>query len=140
MAYYLYLQIPGLAGGATVLPFQNCQTPAGFTWNRMAFFGGWNTMLFGPGGASATSYGTAVSPSGKVTVDKAKNQITFTFGGDSLGAPATLSGTKVYITTWDYDGLESSNRKLTPEGGDYIYGGPSGGPLVMDDTAVILVP
>lgn len=139
VAYYVYIQTPG-ASGASVMPFQNGPTPAGFSWNRMAFFGGWNTMLFAPDGASLKSYGAAVSPSGKVAVDKAKNQITFTFGGDSLGAPASLSGTKVYVTTWDYDGLESSNRKLTPEGGDYIYTGPADGPLVMDDTPVILVP
>lgn len=139
VAYYVYLQVPGQAG-AQVLPYQNGSTPEGLAWTRMAFFGGWNTMLFGPDGASPKNYGTAVSPSGKVSVDKSKNQITFTFGGDSLGAPSTLSGTKVYVTTWDYDGLESSNRKLTPDGGDYIYGGPSDGPLVMDDTAVILVP
>jgi glycosidase len=139
VAYYVYLQTPG-ATGATVLPLQNGQAPAGLSWNRMAFFGGWNTMLFGPDGASLKSYGSAISPSGKISVDKTNNQITFTFGGDSLGAPATLSGTKVYVTTWDYDGLESSNRKLTPEGGDYIFTGPADGPLVMDDTPVIVVP
>jgi glycosidase len=140
VAFYVYLQVPGVAGGATVLPMQNGNAPAGLAWNRMAFFGGWNAMLFGPDGATLKSYGNAVSPAGKVAVDKAKNQIILTFGGDSLGAPATLSGTKVYVTTWDYDGLESSNRKLTAEGADYIYGGPADGPLVMDDTPVLVVP
>lgn len=139
VAFYLYIQTPGQTG-ATVMPFQNGSTPEGLSWNRMAFFGGWNTMLFSPEGAGPKSYGAAVSPSGKVAVDRAKNQITFTFGGDSLGAPATLSGAKVYVTTWDYDGLESSNRKLTLDGGDYIYGGASNGPLVMDDTKVIVIP
>jgi len=139
VAYYIYVQVPGQPG-ATVLPFQNGSTPAGFSWTRMAFFGGWNTMLFGAEGAGLKSYGSAVSPAGKVVVDKAKNQLIFTFGGDSLGAPATLSGTKVYITTWDYDGLESANRKLTVDGGDYIYGGAADGPLVMDDTAVMILP
>ena len=140
VAYYVYLQVPGVPGGATILPMQNGNAPVGLEWNRMAFFGGWNAMLFGPDGASAQGYGTAVSPAGKVSVDRAKNQIVFTFGGDSLGSPATLSGTKVYITTWDYDGLESSNRKMTPEGADYVYAGPLGGPLVMDDTPVLVVP
>jgi glycosidase len=140
VAYYVYLQVPGVAGGASILPMQNGKAPAGLEWNRMAFFGGWNAMLFGPDGATLKSYGAAVSPAGKVSVDKAKNQIVFTFGGDSLGSPSTLSGTKAYVTTWDYDGLESSNRKLTPDGADYVYGGPSDGPLVMDDTPVLVVP
>lgn len=141
VAYYIYLALPGAAGGATMLPFQDSAAPAGFAWQRMAFFGGWNSMLFNDAGATAKSYGQALSPSGQIQVLKDKNQLVFTFAGTSLGAPASLSGTKVYVTTWDYDGLESANRKLTMDGGDYIYGNAQpGSPLVMDDTPVLVVP
>jgi glycosidase len=141
VAFYLYIRLPGASGGATVLPNQDAATPAGFAWQRLAFFGGWNAMLFNDTGAGPKSYGMAVAPAGQIQVDKAKNQIVFTFTGPALGSPASLKGTAVYLTTWDYDGLESANRKLTVDGGDYIYGnGQPGQPLVMDDTPVLLVP
>jgi glycosidase len=140
VAFYLYLQVPGLAGAGTVLPFQNASAPAGFTWNRMAFFEGWNSRLFGPEGAAPRAYGTPVAPAGQVSVDKAARKISFTFGAASLGFPSSLSGTKVYLTTWDYTGLENRNRPLAPEGGDYTYQGPTDGPLIMDDTPVLTLP
>jgi len=77
VAFYLYLQVPGQAS-ATVLPFQNGQTPAGFSWSRMAFFEGWTSRLFRAEGAAPRSYGAPASPAGTVKADKAKQQITFT--------------------------------------------------------------
>lgn len=139
VAFYLYLQVPGQAS-ATVLPFQNGQTPAGFSWSRMAFFEGWTSRLFRAEGAAPRSYGAPASPAGTVKADKAKQQITFTFSGASLGFPASLSGIKAYLTTWDYTGLESRNRPLAPDGGDYTYTGPAEGPLIMDDTPVLTLP
>lgn len=140
VAFFLYLHVPGLTGTATVLPFQNATAPSGLAWNRLAFFEGWNSRLYDPVGASATAYGTPVAPAGQVSVDKAARKIVFTFSPASMGFPTSLSGTKVYLTTWDYNGLEGRNRPLSPEGGDYVYAGPAGGPLIMDDTPVLTVP
>ena len=138
--FYLYFHVPGLATTSDLLPTQNGHTPAGFFWNRKMFFGGWDNAAYSADGATLAANGPAVSPAGKIVVDKAKNQIVYTLSSVVLGAPKTLSGLKIYVSTWDYDGLESANRHLTPEGGEYLYTGPSDGALVMDDTAIITVP
>ncbi len=138
--FYLYFHVPGLATTSDLLPTQNGHTPAGFFWNRKVFFGGWDNAAYSADGATLAANGPAVSPAGKIVVDKAKNQIVYTLSSVVLGAPKTLSGLKIYVSTWDYDGLESANRHLTPEGGEYLYTGPSDGALVMDDTAIITVP
>ncbi|MEI8095983.1 MAG: alpha-amylase family glycosyl hydrolase [Spirochaetales bacterium] len=138
--FYLYLNVPGVTPTSDLLPTQNGKTPSGFVWNRKAFFGGWDNALFSANSASMAANGAGASPAGNITLDRAKNQVLYTMSGVGLGGPKTLSGLQLYLTTWDYDGLESANRKMTPEGGDYIYIGPTGGPLVMDDTAVITLP
>jgi hypothetical protein len=138
--FYVYFNVPGVSPTSDLLPTQNGRAPAGFTWNRKVFFGGWDNATFSADGATLANNGPAVSPAGKITLDKAKNQIIYTLSGVTLGAPKTLSGIQLYVTTWDYDGLESANRKLNPDGGDYIFSGPSDGALVMDDTAIITVP
>jgi hypothetical protein len=138
--FYLYVKVPGVTPTSDLLSTQNGHTPSGFVWNRKAFFGGWDNALFTANGASLVANGAGASPAGNITLDKAKNQVIYTMSGVGLGGPKMLSGLQLYLTTWDYDGLESANRKMTPQGGDYIYGGPADGPLVMDDTAVITLP
>ncbi len=72
-------------------------------------------------------------------MDAANKTVTFTFPGAALGGLKSLSGTKLYITTWDYDG---GYRTIKPMPANSIFGGGDGAtdPLIMDDTAVIILP
>jgi hypothetical protein len=100
---------------------------------------GWSNALFAAAGASAGNEGTATTPAAGIEVDAAKRTISFTFSGAALGKLASLSGVKVYVSTWDIDG---GPRPLAAQPGQSTFGGGDGArdPLVMDDTAVITLP
>ncbi len=142
VAFYVYLDIPGTTGGQKVLPKHNLPAPEGFEWDYFALAGGWANFLYSSKGASAINYGTPVKPAAILSSNKDAGTVTLTIPAESMGFPKTLSGTKVYIVTWDYDGIESANRALTPKAGAYIFGGGDGSkdPLVMDQSTVLLVP
>jgi hypothetical protein len=58
--------------------------------------------------------------------------------GGGTGRLASLSGAKVYVTTWDYDG---GYRALAPQAQPYgMGGGVAGEAKVMDASAVIVLP
>jgi len=141
VAFYMYLNVPGAGPTQTALPFQNALGPGGFAWNRFVFVEGWNSRLFTAAKAGPQVWGTPVSPAARVSVDKARSRIDLMLEGTGLGLPATLAGTQVYVTTWDYTGLENSARPLASTPADYTYGGGTAdGPKVMDDTPVLTVP
>ena len=74
----------------------------------------------------------------RISVDGADNTVQFILPGKALGNPKSLSGAKLYITTWDYDG---GYRGIAPVAEPMRFGG--GGPdspKIMDDTAVIVLP
>jgi hypothetical protein len=138
-AFVLYLQVPGLGDGASVMPFQNADVPAGMRWNLRLRVDGFFNALFTARNASATNEGAPVSPTATVAVDKARRLVTFTLPASALGKPATLSGVKLYATTWD---MGEGPRPLQAVAGPMAFGGGDGmrDPLVMDDTAVIDLP
>ena len=48
---------------------------------------------------------------------------------------------KLYVSTWDYDGIGARFRPLTPAGGPWeMGGGAETDPKIMDDVAVISIP
>jgi len=64
--------------------------------------------------------------------------VRLTLPAAALGNLKSLSGVKLYVTTWDYDG---GYRALGQEAHSYSFGGAApGDPLVMDDTPVIVLP
>jgi hypothetical protein len=64
--------------------------------------------------------------------------VQFTLPGRALGNPESLSGAKLYITTWDYDG---GYRAIAPDAENMRFGGGKpDSPKIMDDTAVITLP
>jgi len=138
-AFVLYLEVPGLGDGARVMPFQNADVPGGMRWNLRLRADGFSNALFTSNGASATNEGTAVSPTAAISVDKARRTVSFTLPASVLGDPASLSGLKVYASTWD---IGDGPRPLQPTAGPMAFGGGDGtrDPLVMDDTAVIVLP
>jgi hypothetical protein len=74
-----------------------------------------------------------------VSVDRATHTVTLTLPAAALGAPGTLSGARLYVTTWDYDG---GYRALQAEAAPFAMGGgdTARDPSVMDDAAVITLP
>jgi carbohydrate-binding DOMON domain-containing protein len=138
VAFTVYIELPGQAGGATVMPLQNASLPAGMRWHRRLRVGGWSSALFAPEGATATNEGSTVRPAAAVQVNREQRTVRLTLPAAGLGRLPSLSGAKVYVTTWDYDG---GYRALGSQAQAYAMGGGApDDPKVMDDSAVIVLP
>lgn len=139
VAFTIFIEVPGRPGGVTVMPQQNATLPGGMTWHYRLRAHGWSNAYFSSAGASATSEGTNKSPAAGLRVNAATNTVSFILPDASLDKLTSLSGVKVYVTTWDYDG---GYRPLVPTAQEYEFWGGNGAvdPLVMDDTAVITLP
>jgi hypothetical protein len=139
VAFTLFLQLPHREDGASAMPLQNALLPAGMRWHYRLRAHGWSNVLFSATGASPTAEGTVAAATARIETDAAQDTVTFTFPARALGDPSSLAGTKLYVTTWDYDG---GYRSLAPQAGANTFGGGDGrsDPLVMDDTAVIVLP
>jgi hypothetical protein len=138
VAITAYLELPGREGGATVMPLQNGSLPGGMRWHLRWRAGGWSNALFGPEGASPVNEGRVLTPAPALAVDAAAGTLRFTLSAEVLGRRTSLSGARLYITTWDYD---SGYRALGPEALPYAFGGGMpDGVKVMDDIGVIVLP
>jgi glycosidase len=139
VAFAIYVQIPGRAGGSTVMPLQNGELPAGMRWHYRLRAHGWSNALFSADGAAAGNEGRPTTPAAAIEVDAADRSISFTLSGAALGGIDSLSGVKVYVSTWDFDG---GMRPLTVAAGATSFGGGDGArdPLVMDDSGIITLP
>ncbi|RVU49698.1 hypothetical protein EOE66_03850 [Rubrivivax rivuli] len=136
--FTVYIELPGVPGGATVMPLQNASLPGGMRWHLRLRAGGWSNALHGAEGASATNEGTPVTPSATLAVDRASNTVSFTLPAAALGRLPSLRGARIYVTTWDYDG---GYRALGPEPRAYAMGGGrEDGPRVMDESGVLTLP
>ncbi len=139
VAFTLFLELPGRDGGATAMPLQNSSLPPGMRWHYRLRAHGWSNALFFADGASALHEGTLVTPAADIRVDPANDTVTFILPASSFGQLKSLSGAKLYVTTWDYDG---GYRALGPEvrHGSIGGGNPAIDPRVMDDSPVITLP
>jgi glycosidase len=138
VAFTVYIELPGQPGGETVMPLQNASLPGGMRWHRRLRVGGWTSALHASEGASATSEGRSLTPAARVEVDRATATVGLVLPASAFPASSSLSGARIYVTTWDYDG---GYRALGPELQPYaVSGGPTDGPLVMDDSVVIVLP
>ena len=139
LAPTLFLELPGRAGGATVMPLQNAALPEGMRWHYRLRAGGWSNALFGAAGASATNEGAPLSPGADLQVDREKDTLTFTLSSAAIGRPASLSGARLYVASWDYDG---GYRPLAAKADRHRFGGAQSAeePLVMDDIGPIKLP
>lgn len=137
VAFTIFLQLPGMDGGSTVMPLQNATLPDDMRWHYRLRAGGWSNALFAATGATAGNEGTPVAPAARIETDAAGNRVSFILSGSALGDPASLSGAKLYVTTWDYD---AGYRGLTPQPQSAGFGGGDGkrDPLVMDDIMIAL--
>jgi len=139
VAFTVFIELPGQPGGASVMPLQQGELPEGMRWHRRLRAHGWSNALFAPQRASATHEGTPVTPGALVVADRQAGTVSFTLPASALGGLGSLSGARVYVTTWDYDG---GYRPLQREPGPYAMGGgdPARDPRVMDDSPVIVLP
>ncbi|MGH1366414.1 MAG: alpha-amylase family glycosyl hydrolase [Calditrichia bacterium] len=137
----VFIDLPN-SEGKSVLPRLNASAPEGFLWDFMSYSSGWVNILFSAKEATGQINGTLVTPAPDVQVDEAERTITLLYSPDALGNPETLSGGKVYITTWDGAGSEGFHRALTPEGAAFEFGGGDGrtDPLILDDTMILEIP
>jgi glycosidase len=139
VAFTIFVELPDREGGTPVMPQQNAMLPQGMRWHLRLRAHGWSNALFSAAGASATNEGTPVTPVASIQTDAQRRTVTFTIPSAALGDPATLSGARLYVTTWDYDG---GYRALAPEAGTFVFGGgdPARDAKVMDASAVIRLP
>jgi glycosidase len=138
VAFTVFIELPGQAGGAELMPLQDGPLPAGLRWHRRLRVGGWSNALFSVEGASATHEGTPVATGAAVEVDAARHTVRLTLPAAALGGLASLSGARLWVTTWDYD---AGYRALGPEPQPHAFGGgAAGAPKVMDSSAVIRLP
>lgn len=145
VAFALYLELPPLPDGrrpegegARVMPGQHASLPGDLRWHRRLRAHGWGVGLFDPRSASATDEGTPVSPGATVSVDRPSRTVRFKLPAAALGDRPSLSGARLWLTTWDWDG---GWRALAAEPGPFTMGGGAGDrPRVMDASAVIVLP
>jgi hypothetical protein len=132
------VDVPGRTG-LTVMPQQNASLPAGMNWDYRARVHGWSNALFDTRGASATAEGTPVSPAAAIEVSVPTSTVTLTLPGELFTGLSNLSGVKVHVTTWDYDG---GYRPLVPTAEQWKFWGGDGAtdPLVLDDTPALTIP
>jgi hypothetical protein len=139
VAFTIFVEVPGKAGGTTTMPLQNATLPSGMKWNYRLRAHGWSNAFFTSTAASASNEGSSATPAAGIQVDAATNTVSFILPDASLGKLASLTGVKLYITTWDYDG---GYRGLSLTTQEWAFWGGNGAtdPLVMDDTSVITLP
>ena len=139
VAFTLFIQWPDETGGASAMPLQNAALPDGMRWHLRLRAHGWSNALFGAEGADATYEGRTITPAATLTVDEASQSVCFMLPPSVLGHRRSLSGARLYLSTWDYDG---GFRALEPAVSGGRFGGGDGArdPLVMDDSAVVVLP
>ncbi len=136
---HLYIELPHRGEGSTVAPLQNTPLPQGMRWQRHLRIGGWSNALFAAEGADATHEGRALAGGAALAIDPAGSRVTLTLPAAALGHPASLSGARLWLCTWDYD---AGYRPLTADGGGMSFGGGDGArePLWMDASDVLVIP
>lgn len=135
LALTVFLELPGVTGGARDMPGQFATLPGGMRWQRRLRLHGWGAALFG---ASADKDGIAIAEGMRVSVDRAHRRLRVILTPEALGWPSSLSGARLYVSTWDYDG---GFRPLHEAPGAHVFGGGApDAPRVMDDTPVLILP
>ena len=132
VAFTIFIELPEHEGGARVMPLQNAQLPGGMRWHYRLRAGGWSNALFTAESASASQEGTPLSAAAQIAVERDARRISFTLPASAIGSPRTLSGARILVSTWDYDGRY---RDLLSKPGSHAFGGGDSrsDPLQMDE-------
>lgn len=137
VAFTLSFEVPGKAGGASALPLQNAHLPEGMRWHYRLRAHGWSNAFFEATGATPATEGTATVPGADLHVDRAAGVIRFTLPASSLGRLSSLSGMRIHVNTWDYDG---GYKPLVPDLSPHSVSGGDGAidALIMDSALITL--
>ncbi|WP_257385627.1 alpha-amylase family glycosyl hydrolase [Tahibacter caeni] len=136
LALTVFVQLAGRTDGERVMPLQFAELPDGMRWHYRLRVNGWSGAWFGSDDADAMREGTPLSSSPAVQADRARHTLSLTIPANLFGA--SLSGARLYLATWDYDG---GYRPLAPDAASFGFGGAAAdAPRVMDDSAVLQLP
>jgi len=129
VTYQIFIDDP-TKKGTGVLPLQNYEFD-NWDWDWEVFATGWSSAIYTSQGASKDRFGTQI---GSPEVFVEDGWVKIIIKGDWLGNPSSFEGWTIYVTSWDYDGIENKFRPLQQEPKAYIMGGGNPtDPLIMDD-------
>jgi hypothetical protein len=138
VAYAIFIELPGRSGGARAMPGQDAELPDGMRWHLRLRAHGWSNALFDAEGADATADGRSITPAAEIDTDVARRTVRFTIPSEALGDPASLSGARVFVCTWDWDG---GWRPLAREPASFsVGGGDPSAPKLWSASPVIPLP
>jgi glycosidase len=138
VAFSVFVELPGRSNGERAMPGQDAELPEGMRWHLRLRAHGWSNALFGHEGASASADGRSITPAAEISTDAARRLVRFTIPSESLGDPASLSGARVHVSTWDWDG---GWRPLGPEAATFtVGGGDPRAPKVWSASPLIRLP
>ncbi|MGB9795736.1 alpha-amylase family glycosyl hydrolase [Fervidobacterium gondwanense] len=129
VTYQIFIDDPNRKGTG-VLPMQNYAFD-NWDWDWEIFATGWLSAIYTAQGSAKDKFGVQL---GSPEVFVEDGWVKIIVKGDWIGNPSSFSGWTVYVTSWDYDGIESKFRPLQQEPKAYIMGGGNPtDPLIMDD-------
>lgn len=132
VTYQIFIDDPRKTGNK-ILPFQNYEIE---DWDYEIFATGWSSALFTSEGADEGNFGNQIS-SPDILIEN--GWIKIIIKGYVLNNPENFDGWKIYITSWDYDGVESRFRPIEDQPKAYVFGGGENtDPYIMDDMLLIL--
>jgi len=135
VTFQIFLDDPN-EEGMKILPNQNAEMPEGMDWNYEIYATGWGITFHNTTNATEDRLGEGVTPSPDSDVNKQLGEITFSIPYETLNTE-DLSGWKIYVTTYDYDGIEAVLRPLKPEAEQWAFGGgDENSPKIMDDLII----
>ena len=153
VSFHIYFDIPG-RDGLSVLPEQQASAPSGFAWNLGHRSYGWQNIVYSTDQASATRIGEPAASNAVIQTMDANPSDDNCPNAGTPASPRTISmlydansydfsnweGVKVYITTWDVDGIEDLLRPLTTDGAEWEYsGGGNTDPKIMDSVGPVTI-
>ncbi|MCX7653592.1 MAG: alpha-amylase family glycosyl hydrolase [Fervidobacterium sp.] len=129
VTYQIFIDDPKKVG-VKFLPLQNYEF-SDWDWDYEIFATGWSSAIYTAQGARKDKFGIQV---GSPEIFVEDGWVKMIIKGDWIGNPSDFAGWTIYITSWDYDGIESKFRPLQQEPKAYIMGGGNPtDPLIMDD-------
>ncbi len=129
VTYQIFIDDPKKTG-VSFLPLQNYEF-SDWDWDYEIFATGWLSGIYTSQGARKDKFGTQL---GSPEVFVEDGWVKIIVKGDWIGNPSDFTGWTIYVTSWDYDGIESKFRPLQQEPKAYIMGGGNPtDPLIMDD-------
>lgn len=140
VSFNIFFDLSG-EDGISLLPEIDAVAPDGFLWDFQHRVYGFGTGLHSKENASADFRGESVTGSPATVVDFDADTIAFTYDADDFGLN-NWTGIKVYVTSWDIDGIEDVHRPLVEEVEAFKFGGRQNpdDDLILDDAAVIEIP